>query len=93
MDAIHVAVACSQAFIIRVVPEEVEAYRVRFPQVGFTVQVRDHARAIAALVAFEADLGLVLQPPPSAELHQLYVGQQPVQALMRAAHPLAKEQE
>ena len=87
------AVACSQAFIIRVVPEEVEAYRVRFPQVGFTVQVRDHARAIAALVAFEADLGLVLQPPPSAELHQLYVGQQPVQALMRAAHPLAKEQE
>ena len=84
----HVALACSQAFTIRVVPDEVGTYRGRFPQVSFTVQVRDYARAAAALVALEADLALVLQPPPSAEL-QLYVGQQPVHALMRAGHPLA----
>lgn len=87
----HVALACSQAFVIRVVPDEVGTYRARFPQVGFTVQVRDHVRAAAALVAFEADLALVLQPPPSAELQQLYAGPQPVHALMRAGHPLAVE--
>ena len=87
----HVALACSQAFAIQMVPEEVETYRARFPQVGFTVQVRDHAQAAAALVAFEADLALVLQPPPSAELYPLFSGQQPVHALMRAGHPLAVE--
>lgn len=85
----HVALACSQAFAIQMVPKEVGTYRTRFPQVGFTVQIRDHVQA-AALVAFEADLVLVLQPPPSAELHALS-GQQPVHALMRAGHPLAVE--
>jgi DNA-binding transcriptional LysR family regulator len=85
----HVALACSQAFVTRVVPEEVEAYRARFPQVGFTVQVRDHLQAVAAVVAFEADLALIIQPPPSAELHLLYSGRERLCALMRVAHPLA----
>jgi DNA-binding transcriptional LysR family regulator len=87
----HVALACSQAFVTQVVPEEVEAYRARFPQVGFTVQVRDHAQAVTALVAFEADLALILQPPPSAELHPLYSGHQTLCALMRRSHALAAD--
>ena len=85
----HVAIACSQAFVTQLVPEEVEAYRAQHPQVGFNVQVRDHAKAVAALVAFEADLALVLQPPPSAALHLLYAGRQPLFVLMRSDHPLA----
>ncbi|MBB2961394.1 LysR family transcriptional regulator [Methylobacterium sp. R2-1] len=87
----HVALACSQAFVTRMIPEEVETYRAQFPQVAFTVQVRDHVQAVAALVSFEADLALVLQPPPSAELHALYAGRQPLCVLMRASHPLATE--
>jgi DNA-binding transcriptional LysR family regulator len=73
------------------IPEEVETYRAQFPQVAFTVQVRDHVQAVAALVSFEADLALILQPPPSAELHALYAGRQSLCALMRASHPLASE--
>lgn len=87
----HVALACSQAFVNHVVPEEVEAYRARFPQVSFTVQVRDHAQAVTALTTFEADLALVLQPPPSADLHVLFACRQTLCALMRAAHPLARD--
>ncbi len=87
----HVALACSQAFVTRMIPEEVETYRAQFPQVAFTVQVRDHVQAVAALVSFEADLALVLQPPPSAELHALYAGRQSLCALMRASHPLAAQ--
>jgi DNA-binding transcriptional LysR family regulator len=87
----HVSLACSQAFVTQVVPEEVEAYRARFPQVGFMVQVRDHAQAVTALAAFEADLALILQPPPSAELHPLFSGHQTLCALMRTGHPLASE--
>ncbi|SFL00468.1 LysR family transcriptional regulator [Methylorubrum salsuginis] len=86
----HVALACAQAFITRIVPEAVETYRAQFPQVAFTVQVRDHAQAVAALTAFEADLALVLQPPPAAELHVLHAGGQSVCALMRADHPLVE---
>ncbi|MCJ2052420.1 LysR family transcriptional regulator [Methylobacterium sp. J-070] len=85
----RVALACSQAFVTQVVPEEVEIYRARFPQVGFTVQVRDHAQAVTALANFEADLALILQPPPSAELHLLYSGDQTLCALMRTGHALA----
>ncbi|APX83645.1 LysR family transcriptional regulator [Methylorubrum extorquens] len=88
----HVALACSQAFVTRMIPEEVETYRAQFPQVAFTVQVRDHVQAVAALVSFEADLALILQPPPSAELHALYAGRQSLCALMRASHPLASEE-
>ncbi|QIJ76989.1 LysR family transcriptional regulator [Methylobacterium sp. NI91] len=87
----HVALACSQAFVNRMIPEEVETYRTQFPQVAFSVQVRDHDQAVAALVSFEADLALVLQPPPSAELHALYAGRQSLCALMRASHPLAAQ--
>ncbi|GJD50450.1 HTH-type transcriptional regulator HdfR [Methylobacterium crusticola] len=87
----HVALACSQAFVTHVMPDEVEAYRARFPLVSFTVQVRDHVQAVAALTAFEADLALVLQPPPSADLHVLLACRQTLCALMRAAHPLARE--
>ena len=89
----HVALACSQAFVTQVVPEEVQAYRARFPQVGFTVQVRDHVQAVAALTAFDADLALVLQPPPSADLQVLFSCSQTLCALMRAGHPLAETEE
>ncbi|MCC0808201.1 LysR family transcriptional regulator [Methylobacterium sp. W2] len=87
----HVALACSQAFVNQVVPDEVRAYRARFPQVSFTVQVRDHAQAVAALASFESDLALVLQPPPSADLHALFTCRQTLCVVMRASHPLARE--
>lgn len=85
----HVALACSQAFVNHVVPDEIEAYRAQFPQVTFSVQVRDHAQAVSALTQFEADLALVLQPPPSADLQVLFSCSQTLCALMRAGHPLA----
>lgn len=87
----HVALACSQAFVNHVVPDEVEAYRAQFPEVTFTVQVRDHVQAVVALAQFEADLALVLQPPPSADLQVLFSCRQTLCVLMRAGHALARE--
>lgn len=85
----HVAVACSQAFAHELIPNEIEAYRTQHPLVSFTVLVRDHAYAIEALTAFEADVAVVLQPPPAPELHMLQMLSQPLCALMGAHHPLA----
>lgn len=87
----HVAIACSQAFAHDVVPGNIQTYRASHPQVSFTVLVRDHVHAVAALLAFEADVALVLQPPPAAEFQPLLTLHQPVCAIMGRDHPLATE--
>ncbi|BAT59127.1 HTH-type transcriptional regulator GltC [Variibacter gotjawalensis] len=86
----HVAIACSQAFAHELIPNEIEAYRAQHPLVSFTVLVRDHTFAVEALTSFEADLAVVLQPPPAPELQPLQILAQPLCALMGPGHPLAK---
>lgn len=85
----HVSIACSQAFAHELIPNEIEAYRSRHPLVSFTVLVRDHVHAVEALAAFEADIAVVLQPPPAPELQPLLVLHQPLCALMSRNHPLS----
>lgn len=85
----HVAVACSQAFAHELIPNEIELYRAQHPLVSFTVLVRDHTHAVEALSAFEADIAVVLQPPPAPELQPLQMLAQPLCALMGPDHPLA----
>lgn len=68
------ALAFSQAFANQKVPQEVGIHRSKFPRVGFTVWARNRARTEAALMAFEAELVLVLQLPPSAVPHNMYGG-------------------
>ncbi|TDR88876.1 LysR family transcriptional regulator [Enterovirga rhinocerotis] len=85
----HVAIACSQAFAHELVPDEIQTYRAQHPFVSFKVLVRDHAYAVDALTSFEADVAVVLQPPPAPELHLLQTITQPLCALMGPHHPLA----
>jgi DNA-binding transcriptional LysR family regulator len=87
----HVTIACSQGFVDHVLPSEIEAYRRAFPLVSFAVQVRDHALGVAALVGYEADLALLLDPPPAPAMQVLFATEQPLCALMRSDHPLAGE--
>ncbi len=87
----HVIIACSQAFLDSVLPSEVAAYRAQFPLVTFFVQVRDHALGVTALREFEADLALLINPPPVPDMQVLLSGRQPLCALMRSDHPLAGE--
>lgn len=86
----HVAVACSQAFSNDVMPDEIHAYRARHPLVSFAVLVRDRMNAVDALLAFDADLALILQPPQAPEMRVLFECRQPLCALMRDDHPLAR---
>ncbi len=85
----HIALVCSQAFIDTVIPDEVGAFRTRFPNVSFLVQVRDHAQATAALVSHDAELALILQPPAIPEVQILCTSKRPVCAIMDSRHPLA----
>ncbi len=88
----HISIACSQAFVDHVLPREIAKYRSQFPLVSFVTQVRDHQRAITALHEHEADLALVIQPPPAPEMQTLLACSQPLCALMGREHPLAQQE-
>jgi DNA-binding transcriptional LysR family regulator len=85
----HVTIACSQAFAHEVLPAEIAAYQAQHPRIAFSILVRDHAEAVAALTSYEAELALVLQPPPTAGLSVLFKDEHFLCALMRPDHPLA----
>lgn len=86
----HITLACAQAFIDSVLPDEIAAYRTQFPHVSFTVEVRDNLLGISALANYEADLALLIDPPPSADMKELLVKKQPLCAVVSKSHPLAQ---
>ncbi|AOI60665.1 LysR family transcriptional regulator [Burkholderia diffusa] len=86
----HVALACSQAFVDSVLPDEIAAYRAQFPQVTFSLDVRDNVQGVSALANYEADLALLVDPPPSADVREWFVKHQPLCAVVSKSHPLAK---
>ncbi|TFW29556.1 LysR family transcriptional regulator [Massilia horti] len=85
----HIKLACAQAFIDSVLPDEIAAYRAQFPHVSFSVEVRDNLLGISALANYEADLALLIDPPPSADMRELLVKKQPLCAVVSRSHPLA----
>lgn len=87
----HVTLACSQAFVTKLIPEEMQIYRNQFSEVRFTIKVRDHAQGVATLDTMDADLALLLQPPHSAEIEVLQTCRTQLCAVMRTTHPLSQE--
>jgi DNA-binding transcriptional LysR family regulator len=85
----HVAIACSQAFAHHDLPRQIGLYRQQHPMVSFDVHVRDHAHGVAALLAHEVELALILQPPPAPEMRTLLSYDLPLCAMMASGHPLA----
>lgn len=85
----HVSVAAAQAFVDSVLPEEIASYRREHPRVTFSVEGRDNLRGISALINYEADLALLIDPPHAPELLELIVKKQPLCAVVRRDHPLA----
>jgi DNA-binding transcriptional LysR family regulator len=85
----HVTIAASQAFAHGLIPQEIATYRAQHPLVSFSVLVRDHIHAVSAVAGFEADVALVIAPPPAPEFQPLLILHQPLCALMSKDHPLA----
>ncbi|MFT4272855.1 MAG: LysR family transcriptional regulator [Pantoea sp.] len=85
----HINLVCSQAFAGNFVPEQVAAFRKKYPDVTVNVLVRDHIHGIASLIDYEADLALLLNPPPSSEVQELLTSHQHLCAVMNTSHPLA----
>ncbi|MDR0281411.1 MAG: LysR family transcriptional regulator [Paucimonas sp.] len=88
----HVSLASAQAFVDSVLPEEIATFRLDHPKVSFSVEGRDNLLGINALVNYEADLALLIDPPPAAELYELIVKKQPLCAVVSKDHPLASSE-
>lgn len=89
----HVSIACSQAMLPFFLPEQIARYRAEHPGVTFTVNVRDRAQAEQELATYSSDLVLVFEPIYLVDFEVLCIAPQPVTAVMRADHPLAKKSE
>jgi DNA-binding transcriptional LysR family regulator len=85
----HVAVACSQALLPYVLPEQIARYRANHPAVTFGVHLRDRAAAEQALVDHDADIAVVFEPIRLSEVQVLTSVPQTVCAVMAGDHPLA----
>ncbi len=85
----RIRIACSQAFVDRVLPEAMSRFRATAPGIRFDVTVRDHALGVAALTTFEADLALLVSAEPVPEMQVLLSGRQPLCAIMHRDHPAA----
>lgn len=88
----HVAVACSQALLPYVLPEQIARYRRDHPAVTFGVHLRDRAAAEQALVDHSADIAVVFEPIRLSEVQVLSSVPQTVCAVLPVDHPLAAKQ-
>ncbi|PAS92787.1 MAG: LysR family transcriptional regulator [Candidatus Dactylopiibacterium carminicum] len=86
-----VSIAASQALAFSLFPDIITRFRQANPGITFTVRICDHGSAIQALRSFEADLALVYNAQPSADINQLLEVEQRLCAVMAADHPLLQQ--
>lgn len=89
----HVSIACSQALLPYFLPREISQYRAEHPGVTFSVNARDRVAAERELSEFASDIALVFEPLTLVDFEVVEAIAQPIQAVMRAGHPLADQSE
>ena len=87
-----VAIAASQALAFSVLPELLNRFRRANPGISFKVRICDRQAVVAALRSFDADLGVVYNVQPAADLTTLFQVEQRLCAVMAAKHPLAAQE-
>lgn len=86
----HIRIACSQALVNYLLPQEIAAFRRIYPRVSFSISVVDHDVALQRLVDYEADVVLIFRPRRSAELQPIVTIGQRLHAVMASDHPLTR---
>ena len=85
-----VRIACAESAANDLIPETIARYQERYPGVQFQLLVGSTAPLMASLMADENDLLLAHDPPSSDQLNVIETIKQPLCAMMRPGHPLAK---
>jgi len=87
-----VSIVSSQALAYCVLPALLGRFQCANPGIDFKVLIRDRQTAVSALRAFEADLGIVYNPQPAADISLQIEIDQPLCAVMAVRHPLAEHE-
>jgi DNA-binding transcriptional LysR family regulator len=85
----RVRIASSSGFASGFLPRAIVAYRSRFPEVQFDLQVGNFAEITTALLRGDADIGLTFSRMPVRDIRVEYRSPESVYAIMRPDHPLA----
>lgn len=85
----RVTMAASQALAPAFLPRAIQEFQAARPGISFDVKVLDRERAVQAVTDFEADLGLVFNPPDLRGLRVLAQARQRTCAVVAPGHPLA----
>lgn len=72
-------------------PHLIANFNKQYPQIAFKISVCGRSEVVEKVLNFEADIGLVLNPPPNPKFRPLIILEQKVKALMAIDHPLAKK--
>lgn len=84
----HVSIACSQALMVSVLPNEIIKYQREHPGVTFSVRVCTRHSAAQELKSFNADIALVFDPEESPDFHTLAKAPQTIQVQFHPKHAL-----
>ena len=87
----HVTIACTQAALPFFIPNEIQKYQKRFPQVNFSVLNKDGTEAAIALLNHTADIALVFDQLRQSDFQTAYAIPQSVHAIMAKSHFLASK--
>jgi len=84
----HVSIACSQALMVSVIPNEISKYQSKHPNVTFSVRVCTRESATQELRSFNADIALVFDPEQANDFHSLARCPQSLLAQFHHTHEL-----
>jgi len=87
----HISIACSQALMVSILPTEIHAYRVKHPNVSFSLRVCTRHTASSELQSFNADLVVVFEPELTADFQSILSVPQQVHVQFCKSHDLEGE--
>lgn len=89
----RIKLIASQALAPVFLPRAVADFMATHPLVSVEVHVGDHLHALSSLRNFEADLALIFNLAPDADIDRIAEIEQKLVAVMHVSHPLAKRPE
>ncbi len=83
-------IAAIEAATGSVLPEAINRFQTRYPRVQFQVTLAGTDQIVDGVVKDDFDLGIILNPPPHADLAVAAAIDQRIHAVMARKHPLAR---
>ncbi len=87
----HITVAVVESVAASILPDVIDRVRAKAPRMTFTIAVMGSFDIPHAIVEGEADVGVAFALRKSSELHQVFVSQFRLGAVVKPDHPLAKK--